>query len=159
MEVTNQILSRVCEDIPNHESFIKIEPINKGVSGDKKYCLETADSRRLLLRVSDMESYDRKKSMYGMMERVAALGVPMSRPVDFGVCNGGKNVYQLLSWCDGETADMLLPALSETEQYALGVKAGENLRKIHTIPAPDGLEDWYDRFIRINDERLRSFSG
>jgi serine/threonine-protein kinase len=95
--------------------------------------------------------------MYDMMGRVASLGVYMSVPVDFGICNNGKNVYQLLSWCDGETADIVLPKLSHDEQYMLGVKSGQNLRRIHSIPAPSGLEDWYYRFVRINDGRLRTF--
>lgn len=34
MKKGNDILSCACKDIPNYESFIKIEPINKGVSGD-----------------------------------------------------------------------------------------------------------------------------
>ena len=157
METSNDILSRVCKDIPNCESFIKIEPINKGVSGDDKYFVETTEGQHFLLRISDIESYERKKTMYDMMGRIASLGVSMSRPVDFGVCNGGKKEYQLLSWCDGVTADVLLPMLPEIEQYTLGVKAGQNLRMIHSIPAPDGIGDWYDRFTSINDGRLKSF--
>jgi serine/threonine-protein kinase len=145
------------KDIQNSESFVKLEPINKGVSGDDKYCVETRDGRRFLLRVSDIEAYDRKKAMYDMMGLAASRGVSMSLPVDFGVCNGGKHVYQLLSWCDGDTADVVLPKLSEEEQYRVGVKAGQSLRKIHAIPAPDGLEDWHDRFVSINDSRIRSF--
>lgn len=157
MESNNEILLSVCKDIPNHESFIKIEAINKGLSGDKKYYVETAQGQRYLLRISNIESYERKKTMYDMMGRVASLGVYMSVPVDFGICNNGKNVYQLLSWCDGETADIVLPKLSHDEQYMLGVKSGQNLRRIHSIPAPSGLEDWYYRFVRINDGRLRTF--
>ncbi|MGI5998868.1 MAG: aminoglycoside phosphotransferase family protein [Lutispora sp.] len=157
MESNNEILLSVCKDIPNHESFIKIEAINKGLSGDEKYYVETAQGQRYLLRISNIESYERKKTMYDMMGRVASLGVYMSVPVDFGICNNGKNVYQLLSWCDGETADIVLPKLSHDEQYMLGVKSGQNLRRIHSIPAPSGLEDWYYRFVRINDGRLRTF--
>ena len=116
MESNNEILLSVCKDIPNHESLIKIEAINKGLSGDEKYYVETAQEQRYLLRISNIESYERKKTMYDMMGRVASLGVYMSVPVDFGICNNGKNVYQLLSWCDGETADIVLPKLSHDEQ-------------------------------------------
>jgi aminoglycoside phosphotransferase (APT) family kinase protein len=82
MESNNEILLSVCKDIPNHESFIKIEAINKGLSGDEKYYVETAQGQRYLLRISNIESYERKKSMYDMMGRVASLGVYMSVPVD-----------------------------------------------------------------------------
>jgi aminoglycoside phosphotransferase (APT) family kinase protein len=154
---TDIILSNVCKGIPNRESFVTLEPIHQGVSGDEKYRVETADGQRFLLRISGIESYERKKTMYDMMARTASLGVSMSRPVDFGICNGGKNVYQLLSWCEGVTADELLPTLSEPEQYALGIKAGRNLRLIHTIQAPEGTKDWYGRFLRVNDKRLGAF--
>lgn len=39
-------------DIPNYDTFIKIEPILKGWSSDKKYYVETKDEQRLLLRRS-----------------------------------------------------------------------------------------------------------
>jgi len=157
MESNNKIILNVCKDIPNHESFIKIEAINKGVSSDAKYYVETVQGQRYLLRISNIESYERKKIMYDMMVRVASLGVSLSIPVDFGICNNGKNVYQLLTWCDGETADAVLPRLSFKEQYLLGVKAGQNLKKIHSIPAPPEIEDWYDKFVRVNDVRIRAF--
>lgn len=49
------------KDIPNHETFVKIQPINKGWSGDKKYYVEAGDGDRLLLRISDVSEYMQKK--------------------------------------------------------------------------------------------------
>ena len=141
-------------DIPGAETFTKIEPLNKGWSADRKYCIETADGRRLLLRVADIAQYDRKRAEYGMLRRVAELDVPASRPVAFGLCNDGRSVYQLLTWVDGADAESLLPTLTETEQYALGVKAGETLRRMHALPAPDGAEDWGARFARKVQARV-----
>lgn len=48
----------------------------------------------------------------------------------------------LLTWCDGEDVEAVLPRLSETDQYALGVKAGGLLREIHTLPASPDAEPW-----------------
>jgi aminoglycoside phosphotransferase (APT) family kinase protein len=39
-----------------------------------------------------------------MLKRVAEPGVPTPHPVDFGEC-GGKSVYQLVTWVDGEDAE------------------------------------------------------
>jgi len=143
-------------EIPGYD-FTDAVPIEKGVSGDKKYRVTTTDGRLMLLRVSDINEYNCKKTMYSMMERIAALGVPMSRPIDFGICGGGKNVFQLLTWCGGDTADVLLPKLSKVEQYKLGFKSGEILRTIHTIPAPNSLKDWSERYLSKNDERVSAF--
>ena len=53
-------------DIKNYDTFTKIELINKGMSNDKKYYIETDDGKRLLLRVTDAKEYGRKKAEYGM---------------------------------------------------------------------------------------------
>ena len=37
-------------DIPIYDTFSKIEPIVKGMSGDKKYYIETVDGSNLLLK-------------------------------------------------------------------------------------------------------------
>lgn len=146
-------------DIKNYNTFIKIEPVNKGWSSDKKYYIETAEGRRLLLRVADISEYDRKKVEYEMMKQVAALGIPMSQPVDFGICDNGKSVYSLLTWCDGEDAEAILPRLTETEQYMLGVKSGEILEKIHSIPAPKEQEEWGIRFNRKTSIKIDKYKA
>ena len=143
-------------NIPGY-SFNDITLIDKGVSGDRKYRVTTSDGCTMLLRVSDISEYDRKSMMYRMMEQVSALGVPMSRPISFGVCDDGNSVFQLLSWCDGDTADAVLPSLPEAEQYELGIKAGGILRIVHSLPAPNGLTDWAERYICKNDDRVRVF--
>ncbi len=64
-------------DIRNHETFVKVESMDRGLSGDKKYYIETVDGERLLLRVSDIAEYDRREIMFGMMKQAAMMGVPM----------------------------------------------------------------------------------
>lgn len=123
-------------DIQGYETFKKIDPITKGWSSDQKYYIETVTNERWLLRIADISQYDHKKHEFEMMKRLAESGVPMSRPVDSGVCNNGQSVYSLLTWCDGEDAQAVLPKLTDTRQYHLGVTAGQILRQVHSIPAP-----------------------
>lgn len=66
-------------------------------------------------------------------------------------------VYSLHSWIDGEDLEKVLPLLSETEQYVLGLKSGEILRKIHTIPAPEPQEEWETRFSRKTDLKIKKY--
>lgn len=73
------------------KTFVGVEPLHKGWSSDQKYYIETAEGRRLLLRIADSSEYSRKKTEFAMMGQVAALGVPMSRPVDFGICDNGRS--------------------------------------------------------------------
>lgn len=136
--------------------YILKEPITKGWSGDKKYCVTTADGTKYLLRVSPAEQYDRKKSEFKMMQRVAALGVPMCQPVKFGTCDEG--VYSLQSWIDGTDAKDVIPTMSDTEQYAYGLEAGRILKTIHSIPAPVTQEDWETHFNRKIDRKIKMYN-
>ena len=47
-------------DIPNFETFSKIEAIDKGWSSDKKYYVETFDGSKMLLRISAIADLDEK---------------------------------------------------------------------------------------------------
>jgi len=112
--------------IPGSDTFVKIEPINKGFSRDKKYYIETADGRRMLLRVTDISEFDRKKAENKMMERAYASGVLTPQLLNFGLCNDGQACYSLLDWFDGEDVEEALPRLSESEQYFIMLPCNEN---------------------------------
>ncbi len=121
-------------------NFVRKEPIDKGWSGDQKYCVMDENGTRYLLRITDMAQHDAKQAEFNMMKQVARLGVSMCQPIAFGVCVDG--VYSVQSWIDGEDAEQVIPGLSETAQYAYGLEAGRILRRIHAIPAPTEQEDW-----------------
>ena len=135
--------------------IVKKEPVRKGWSHDKKYCVTDEKGERFLLRVSDMAQYEAKRSEFMMMRRVASLGIPICQPIEFGVSE--ESVYSLQSWIDGESAEDLIPLFSSREQYDYGLEAGRILRRIHSIPAPDSQEDWAARFNRKIDTKVRKY--
>lgn len=137
--------------------FSQIKPINKGWSEDKKYFLKNNKDEGFLARVSDISKYESKRHEYEIMQQLSKLNIPISQPIDFGKCNNDKNVYSLLSWCDGEEADDKLPLLSFDEQYNLGIEAGKILRKIHSIKAPSTCENWSERFNRKTDKKIKGY--
>lgn len=136
-------------------NFVTKEPINKGWSSDKKYCVTDENGTRYLLRVSDIAEYDKKQSEFDMMKQVSALGVTICQPIEFGTCDEG--VYSIQSWIDGDDAEEIISAQSDTEQYVYGLEAGRILRKIHTIPAPATQEDWEIRFNRKMDYKIKKY--
>jgi aminoglycoside phosphotransferase (APT) family kinase protein len=146
-------------DIKNYATFHKIEQINKGWSNDKKYYIETMTNEKRLLRLADISEYDKKKSEFEIMKRLTECGIPMSQPVDFGICDNGKSVYSLFIWCEGEDAEIVLPKMTETEQYVLGLKAGQILREIHHIPAPNDQEDWGAFFNRKANSKIKNYQN
>ncbi|MEN6315325.1 MAG: phosphotransferase [Clostridiaceae bacterium] len=135
--------------------FSKVEPVNKGWSEDKKYCVTKADGMKYMLRISPGERYEKRKTLFEMLERVAELGIPMCMPIEFGTCKDG--VYILESWIDGEDAEATISMLPITEQYVLGLKSGEILRKIHSISAPETQEDWAVRFNRKTNNKIQKY--
>ena len=135
--------------------FVSKTPIQKGWSNDKKYCVTDENGVRYLLRISDISEHDKKLAEFRMMERVAALGVPMCKPIEFGACD--EEVYSVQSWIDGVDAEEHLPTLSDTQQYVYGLESGRILKKIHSIPAPEGQADWEERFNRKMDRKIRSY--
>ena len=141
-------------------TFVKSEPIIKGWSEDEKYCVTTAEGTQYLLRITPISRYETRKSLFGMMERVASLDIPMCAPIEFGTCDDDAlykgGVYSIQNWIAGEDLEAMLPLLSETEQYVLGLKSGEIVHKIHTIPAPETQEEWEPRFNRKTDVKLKN---
>ena len=129
------------------DSLQNYEPITKGYSSDKKYKVSTSESfsncsrdgTNYLLRISQIEQYEAKKLMFSRQRQVADLGVPMCQPIEFGTCEQG--VYSIQSWLSGEDLAEHTTHLSDGELYALGLKAGEILKKIHTIPSPNAPND------------------
>lgn len=91
------------------------------------------------------------------MSRLAALGLPMSVPLETGVSQDGTQVWTLFTFIEGEDAETALPRLPEDRQYALGLRAGELLKSIHTLPAPAAQEPWEPRFNRKLDRNRERY--
>lgn len=136
--------------------FVSKEPINKGWSSDKKYCVTDDDGKKYLLRVSDISQLETKKSEFEMMKKVAEKGVPMCLPLEFGTNDEG--VFSVQSYIDGEDAEQLMDSLSEKTQYSYGLDAGKYLRLIHSITAPKNIEDWETRFNRKIDVKIKKYT-
>lgn len=136
--------------------FISKEPINKGWSCDKKYCVTTADGTKYLLRVTPFDKSANRENMYRMQQEVAKLGIPMCKSLEIGECDEG--IYILQTWVDGKDANEVIPYLADSEQYALGLEAGSILKKIHSIPAPEKQPDWETRINDKADLRIRKYN-
>ncbi len=143
-------------DIPGHR-FLSLESLNTGWSTDRKYIAEAPSGVKLLVRVADISEYEQKRAEFAATTAVSHLGIIMSSPLDFGVCEGGKSVYSLHAWIEGEDAEKALPKLDDAGQYALGIKAGEILRKMHSLPASTS-QDWGTRFRRKAATKIKRYS-
>ena len=139
------------------QNIVSRTPIDKGWSGDKKYCAVTSDGRKYLLRISSIDRLERKRREFEKMSEVARLSIPMCLPVEFGICDEGA--YSIQSWIDGEDAEGVIMSMQDDEQYRYGVDAGRILRKIHTIPAPHDAPSWESRFGSKIDRKIAMYNS
>lgn len=123
------------------ERFNRFLPIRRGLSISEKYYVETSDGKHYFARIVDILRYKYIEKEFEMMQKMTPLNIPIPHPVElgkFGSCGGG---YLLSEWIDGEELLDVLPSLTDKEQYELGLSAGENLKKIHSIPV-NPPEEW-----------------
>ena len=139
------------------QNIISRSPIDKGWSGDQKYCAVTTDGIKYLLRISYIERLERKRREYEKMSEVAELGIPMCMPVEFGTCEEGA--YSIQTWIDGEDAETAIMSMVSSEQYRYGLDAGRILAKIHTIPAPKDVPSWETRFNDKIDRKIAMYEN
>lgn len=128
-------------------SIVDKQAINKGWSGDKKYSITTLDGSRYFLRVSPLNKAEHRRREFDKMCEIEVLGIPMAKPIEFGVCDDG--VYTVESFVDGIDAEEYIQKLSSDNQYAYGIDAGKILKKLHSISAPQNIPTWE---IRFNDK-------
>ena len=140
-----------------YDQIVTRTPIDRGWSGDRKYCAVTADGTKYLLRISSIDRLDRKQREYEKMKEVAALGIPMCLPVEFGTCTDGA--YSIQSWIDGLDAEEAVMAMEPVTQYRYGLDAGRILAKLHTVPAPADAPDWETRFNAKIDRKIAMYEA
>ena len=135
--------------------FKEVVKIEKGWSHEQKYKVTAEDGTHYLLRITPIEQYEWKKAEFENMQMISAMGIPMCQPVAFGTCDEG--VYSLQSWIDGRDLRDIALELTEEELYRYGLDAGKILKKMHSIKAPEGMEDWESFFNRKMDRKIEMY--
>lgn len=139
----------------NEKVFKSKISINKGWSKDKKYCVTDQYDHKYFLRVSEIESYSRKKKEYEIMQQIYSLGVPTSEPIEIGI--NAEGVYSIQSWIDGSSAEDIISNYSDTEQYLYGIQSGRYLQKIHSISCQTQKRSWEERFNDKIDQKITKY--
>ena len=124
---------KMFKDIPRYPTWDIITKIDKGWSHDTKYYIKDNSNEEFVLRVSDIQFFEQKQNEFNTVKLLSKMDIDMSVPIDFGICNDGANVYSLLTYIDGDQAELLLSNYSPDEQYQMGVKMGKALKKIHSV--------------------------
>jgi len=135
--------------------FTEVTKIEKGWSHEQKYKVTNRDGETFLLRITSREQFGQKKAEFENMQMISALGIPMCQPIEFGVCEEG--VYSLQSWIEGRDADKVMKSLPDKENYRYGYEAGEILKKLHSIEAPEGIYEWEPFYNRKMNSKIENY--
>ncbi len=147
----------IYQDILGARKWKKVEEVKKGWSLEKKFKITLDSGETQLLRIVDREQTERKQREFKLLSDLKPLKIWMSTPLETGICNDGKSVYTIFTWLEGQDAEILLPQYPKKEQYALGVKAGEILKKLHSHSAPRDQTSWEKRYNKKIDLKIRAY--
>lgn len=136
------VAKRIVASTPLLSAVDRVEHIPKGFSADDKYALWERGAPKYLLRISDIKLRRRREWEFNVLTHHHSQGIPCSEPYAFAVEEDAAVCYSILGYILGECAEDVLPALTEKQQFEIGIAAGRHLRKLHQLPCPDTDFDW-----------------
>ncbi|HDR3895142.1 aminoglycoside phosphotransferase family protein [Bacillus cereus] len=136
---------------------VDIKEISKGFSPDKKYIIMSANNEKYLFRTGDIKEYERKKIEFQILNEMVKCNVQAQRPIEIGILEEEGVCYSIFSYLEGEDAKRLFSTYSPKEQYDIGIEAGKDLAKMHTLEAPKNILPWYERAMKKHRKYLEAY--
>ncbi|KAB2423399.1 MULTISPECIES: aminoglycoside phosphotransferase family protein [Bacillus cereus group] len=136
---------------------VDIKEISKGFSPDKKYIIMSANNEKYLFRTGDIKEYERKKIEFQILNEMVKCNVQAQRPIEIGILEEEGVCYSIFSYLEGEDAKRLLSTYSPKEQYDIGIEAGKDLAKMHTLEAPKNILPWYERAMKKHRKYVEAY--
>ena len=146
------------QKIPHSKRWTRIEPVNKGFSGDKKYHIWDADGTEFLLRISPIDHYGKKKEQFALLQQIHTLNIPASKPIELGILDE-NHIYLLLTWLAGEDAETYLSRVDDKTAYQLGLQGGHILNELQKICIEPPAQAWNDQFQPKIDQHIEEFNS
>jgi aminoglycoside phosphotransferase (APT) family kinase protein len=135
----------------------RVERLSKGYSPDKKYVVFDNDEKKYLLRLGNIDGYERKKVEFQILYGLQQHKVQAPLPIEIGVLEDLGICYNIFSYIEGEDAKDVLPSLTEQEQFKIGIEAGKDLSRMHLYQAPPTIKRWYDRAMQKHYRYLEGY--
>ncbi|WP_207940322.1 hypothetical protein DOK78_002195 [Enterococcus sp. DIV2402] len=124
-----------------HQLFITdYYEISSGFSNTKKYLLTSGD-KKYLLKIYPLAKFERLQQQQVFLKQHQKNHVHCQTPIFYDTFEREQLCYFIFNYLSGITLAELLPTVTRTKQYELGIQAGRELKKIHLLPSPEF--DWY----------------
>ncbi|MBO1005264.1 aminoglycoside phosphotransferase family protein [Pseudogracilibacillus auburnensis] len=128
------------ENIPMLKSVSSITKINKGFSNDQKYVIDD----KYLIRVFSSENKSCRQEEFHIIQKLNRFSDYVPEAIDFGTLSNMEQSYMILTYFPGEDGETSLKELTEGAQYKAGFTAGNELKKLHELIAPEDTPPWYE---------------
>lgn len=146
----------ITKQIPLISNCKEIIQITKGFSTDEKFLIHMQDeSKKLLLRLFDMEGFKSKKNEFTILGRMKDYNVTCSEPISFGVLE--NRGFMITSYIEGKDAEDEIPKYTYQEQYNIGVEAAKELKRMHQYPASHNVSSWYSRKVKKHNNYMEAY--
>ncbi|WP_020062364.1 aminoglycoside phosphotransferase family protein [Bacillus sp. 123MFChir2] len=134
----------------------RIERLSKGYSPDEKYVVYS-DDKKFLLRIGNLEGYERKKTEFQVLQRMQEYHVRSPKPIEIGILDELNSCYTIYSFIEGVDVKETLTVLTDQEQYKIGIEAGGQLSKMHLLEAPVHIKSWYEQAMQKHYRYLDTY--
>ncbi|MFS0560992.1 aminoglycoside phosphotransferase family protein [Terribacillus sp. 179-K 1B1 HS] len=116
----------------------EIVELKKGYSDDQKYVID----QQYLLRLFPIEEAVKRQEEFLTLDRLHEFSKYVPKALEFGYIDDLQRAFMVLSFLPGVDAETGLSKLTKEEQYAAGLLAGSELKKLHTLSAPSHQPAW-----------------
>lgn len=146
----------LASDILDHTGRIhELELLEKGFSPDTKWRVN-AENGVFLLRASAPETFPRKTEKFHLLARLHAQGVRCNKPLALLHPAGQTPLLALYTYLPGRDAETGIDGIDHERQYAAGVQAGQDLKKINALHAKTA--SWLERKHRKHRAYARAYA-
>ncbi|SCX85342.1 phosphotransferase family protein [Lysinibacillus fusiformis] len=133
------VVENIMNRLTSLQGYTAINKIDKGYSSDTKYVV-TVDDTPYFVRLSDLAHHDKRWIEFTLLQDLELQGVQTHKAIEYMVLPDNDLSTMVMSYLIGTPADEIIPHLSDTEQFHLGLAAGKELRKIHQVKAPKTVQ-------------------
>ena len=145
-------------DISDFPNWLEITPIEFGRSGENKYHIIRNNGVELILRTTDIGKYKRHRESAVFAQYIhTMLGLNMNLPIEVAACCNDTLAYTLYTWVEGVDADKRILNMHTPGQAKAGERAGELLKRIHSVAPPEEVLPWDKYYNEKIDEVLARF--
>nr|WP_249660467.1 phosphotransferase [Lysinibacillus fusiformis] len=118
------VIENIMNRLTSLQGYTAIKKIDKGYSSDTKYVV-TVDDTHYFVRLSDLAHHDKRWIEFTLLQDLELQGVQTHKAIEYMVLPDKDLSAMVMTYLIGTLADEIIPHLSDTEQFHLGLAAGK----------------------------------